>query len=76
MCNYNVQGFHFKYKYNVQGFLLKYKYNIQGFHCLVVDGQTRCLAKSKGRPHVNVSKDTIVKLRRFYKPHNYRLLFI
>ncbi|XP_023331056.1 heparan sulfate glucosamine 3-O-sulfotransferase 1 [Eurytemora carolleeae] len=44
----------------------------KGFHCLVVDGQTRCLAKSKGRPHVNVSKDTIVKLRRFYKPHNYR----
>ena len=29
-----------------------------------------CLAKSKGRPHVNVSRETITLLRKFYLPHN------
>ena len=43
----------------------------KGFHCLRPDQETvRCLAKSKGRPHVNVSSSTISLLRQFYLPHN------
>ena len=43
----------------------------KGFHCLRPEtGQVRCLAKSKGRPHVNVSANTIKLLRNFYTPHN------
>ena len=43
----------------------------KGFHCLRPDqGTVRCLAKSKGRPHVNVSSNTITLLRKFYLPHN------
>ena len=43
----------------------------KGFHCLRPEtGQARCLAKSKGRPHVNVSANTVKLLRKFYTPHN------
>jgi len=43
----------------------------KGFHCLRPEaGQVKCLAKSKGRPHVNVSRQTISLLRKFYLPHN------
>jgi len=43
----------------------------KGFHCLRPgQGLERCLAKSKGRPHVTTSKETITLLRRFYTPHN------
>ena len=43
----------------------------KGFHCLKPEtGSVRCLAKSKGRPHVNVSSNTISLLRKFYLPHN------
>jgi len=45
----------------------------KGFHCLRPgQGSERCLAKSKGRPHVNVSKQSITLLRKFYMPHNLR----
>eukprot|EP00090_Calanus_glacialis_P011480 TRINITY_DN19879_c0_g1_i1.p1 TRINITY_DN19879_c0_g1~~TRINITY_DN19879_c0_g1_i1.p1 ORF type:complete len:318 (-),score=60.56 TRINITY_DN19879_c0_g1_i1:235-1188(-) len=45
----------------------------KGFHCLRPgQGSERCLAKSKGRPHVTVSKQSITLLRRFYMPHNLR----
>jgi len=43
----------------------------KGFHCLKPEqGPERCLAKSKGRPHVSVSKETVRQLRQFYTPHN------
>lgn len=43
----------------------------KGFHCLRPGrGPERCLAKSKGRPHVNVTRETIATLRAFYRPHN------
>jgi len=45
----------------------------KGFHCLRPgQGSDRCLAKSKGRPHVNVSAQTVNLLRTFYRPHNLR----
>jgi len=45
----------------------------KGFHCLRPgQGSERCLAKSKGRPHVDVSKKSITLLRKFYLPHNLR----
>ena len=43
----------------------------KGFHCLRPEpDQVKCLAKSKGRPHVNVSRETVTLLRKFYLPHN------
>ena len=43
----------------------------KGFHCLRPgSGEARCLAKSKGRPHVSVSASTVKLLRQFYTPHN------
>lgn len=45
----------------------------KGFHCLRPgQGVERCLAKSKGRPHVQVSSKTVRLLRTFYRPHNLR----
>jgi len=45
----------------------------KGFHCLRPGrGQERCLAKSKGRPHVTVAPETIALLRQFYRPYNLR----
>lgn len=45
----------------------------KGFHCLRPgQGSERCLAKSKGRPHVQVSKQSVTLLRKFYMPHNLR----
>ena len=51
---------------------LNFSFNAtKGFHCLKPDQDTvRCLAKSKGRPHVNVSSSTVSLLRKFYLPHN------
>jgi hypothetical protein len=45
---------------------------LQGFHCMLVEGEERCLAKSKGRPHVPVSQKTLSLLRRFYRDHNFK----
>ena len=42
----------------------------KGFHCLKRSG--RCLAKSKGRQHPNVSSEVIHKLRKFFRPYNYQ----
>ena len=39
---------------------------------MLVEGEERCLAKSKGRPHVPVSKRTLTLLRRFYRSHNFK----
>jgi hypothetical protein len=53
--------------------LPKLKINsLQGFHCMLVEGEERCLAKSKGRPHVPVSQKTLSLLRRFYRDHNFK----
>jgi len=34
--------------------------------------EEKCLAKSKGRPHPNISLALIHKLRKFFRPHNYK----
>ena len=41
----------------------------KGFHCLKRTG--RCLAKSKGRQHPNVSTAILHKLRTFFRPYNF-----
>jgi hypothetical protein len=48
---------------------------LQGFHCMLVGGEERCLAKSKGRPHVPVSARTLSLLRRYYRDHNFKYVF-
>ena len=55
-----------------KNFVNNKKYYTKGFHCMIVKGVRKCLSKSKGRPHVSVAPDTVAKLRKFYKPHNYR----
>ena len=42
----------------------------KGFHCLKRTG--RCLAKSKGRQHPNVSTEIVHKLRTFFRPFNFQ----
>ena len=42
----------------------------KGFHCLKRAG--RCLAKSKGRQHPNVSSEILHKLRTFFRPYNFQ----
>jgi hypothetical protein len=39
---------------------------------MMVEGEERCLAKSKGRPHVPVSARTLSLLRRYYRDHNFK----
>ncbi|XP_040575665.1 heparan sulfate glucosamine 3-O-sulfotransferase 5 [Lepeophtheirus salmonis] len=46
----------------------------KGFHCLRTSSSSttgRCLAKSKGRQHPNISSSVVTKLRTFFKPYNY-----
>ena len=42
----------------------------KGFHCLKRTG--RCLAKSKGRQHPNVSSIILHQLRIFFRPYNFQ----
>ncbi|XP_040295273.1 heparan sulfate glucosamine 3-O-sulfotransferase 2-like [Bufo bufo] len=45
----------------------------KGFPCLKKPGgggAPRCLGKSKGRAHVQITTDDIEQLREFYRPHN------
>ena len=42
----------------------------KGFHCLKRTG--KCLAKSKGRQHPNVSSTILHKLRTFFRPYNFQ----
>lgn len=46
----------------------------KGFHCIQRsdDEEERCLAKSKGRTHPNISSTLVHKLRTFFRPYNYR----
>ena len=44
----------------------------KGFHCVQWKSKDRCLTKSKGRPHPNVSKAAVIKLRKFYAKYNYQ----
>ncbi len=46
----------------------------KGFHCIhkTTDDEGHCLAKSKGRPHPNISLEAAHKLRSFFRPYNYR----
>ena len=44
----------------------------KGFHCVRKEArEQRCLTKSKGRRHPDVSAETVSKLRKFYTQHNY-----
>eukprot|EP00096_Caligus_rogercresseyi_P005207 TRINITY_DN20233_c0_g1_i1.p1 TRINITY_DN20233_c0_g1~~TRINITY_DN20233_c0_g1_i1.p1 ORF type:complete len:240 (-),score=49.95 TRINITY_DN20233_c0_g1_i1:175-894(-) len=45
----------------------------KGFHCFRKESPDggRCLDKSKGRQHPNISNSVITKLRTFFKPYNY-----
>ena len=43
---------------------------IKGFHCL--KHKARCLAKSKGRQHPNVSATVLHQLRAFFRPYNFQ----
>ncbi|XP_059162825.1 heparan sulfate glucosamine 3-O-sulfotransferase 1-like [Physella acuta] len=47
----------------------------KGFHCLRnrYTGKTRCLGRTKGRPHIEVQKEVLHALYNFYNPHNERL---
>uniref|UniRef100_A0ABM5EZT6 Sulfotransferase n=1 Tax=Pogona vitticeps TaxID=103695 RepID=A0ABM5EZT6_9SAUR len=45
----------------------------KGFPCLKKPEESsppRCLGKSKGRPHPQIDRDVILRLRKFYKPFN------
>ena len=46
----------------------------KGFHCIQKNegGEEHCLAKSKGRSHPNISAVLVHKLRKFFRPHNYK----
>lgn len=48
-----------------------FHYNVtKGFYCWkTARANMKCLGSHKGRKHPNVSNDTIVKLKDFYKPH-------
>ncbi len=50
---------------------LFYFNSTKGFHCVRFREQDRCLTKSKGRQHPDISRDVVSKLRRFYARHNY-----
>lgn len=43
---------------------------IKGFQCVRNGTSTHCLPNSKGRPHAEVGRDTLERLRRFYAPEN------
>ena len=43
----------------------------KGFYCLNVSGATDgCMWAGKGRPHPQISKPLIIKLKHFFKPYN------
>ena len=44
----------------------------KGFHCFQKDNEEHCLAKSKGRIHPNISSIVVHKLRKFFRPYNYK----
>ncbi len=52
---------------------LFYFNNTKGFHCVRrrQGEKERCLTKSKGRQHPDVSREAVSRLRRFYASHNY-----
>jgi [heparan sulfate]-glucosamine 3-sulfotransferase 5 len=59
--DHRINGSHFHYNAT------------KGFFC-IRDPQTRagdrCLSKTKGRPHPDVSRDVVDKLVKFFRPHN------
>ena len=45
----------------------------KGFHCIQKhEEKEHCLAKSKGRSHPNISSVLVHKLRKFFRPYNYK----
>ena len=52
---------------------LFYFNSTRGFYCMHVDKVERCLASSKGRQHPNLNGTVVDKLRRYFRPHNYKL---
>lgn len=44
----------------------------KGFHCIQKNEEEHCLDKSKGRSHPNISSDLVQKLRKFFRPYNYK----
>ena len=44
----------------------------KGFHCIQKHEEEHCLAKSKGRSHPNISSVLVHKLRKFFRPFNYK----
>lgn len=44
----------------------------KGFHCIQKQAEEHCLDKSKGRSHPNISSHLIHKLRKFFRPYNYK----
>lgn len=45
----------------------------KGFYCVKTDDLQKCLADSKGRPHPDVDKSVLRRLRKFFAPLNQKL---
>ena len=52
--------------YIPDGYTVNFKY--EGW----LDNDEHCLAKSKGRIHPNISSVVVHKLRKFFRPYNYK----